>query len=79
MQEVWKVDKNSVFSEADPQSVLKKVPNFLFREHKIRSKAGVKPIKTAVCVFFWKTTNSEVFISHEKHSGSAFTLICSCF
>ena len=34
---------------------------FPLSEHKIRSKAGVKPIKTAVCVLFQKRTISHVY------------------
>ena len=34
---------------------------FPFSELMIRSKAGVKPIKTTVCVLFQKTTISHVY------------------
>ena len=34
---------------------------FLRSEHKIKSKAAVKPIKPAVCVLFEKTTISHVY------------------
>ena len=49
---VWKVDKNSVLSEEEPQSLLKKVPNFLFRSTRSCQKLMLNRLKLPYVCYF---------------------------
>ena len=48
MEKLWKVDKNNVLSEEDPQSVLKRVPNFLFRSTSSGHKLVLNRLKLPI-------------------------------
>ena len=47
-----KIGKNSVLSEKDQKSILRKVSNFDVSVYRFRWKDGVNSIKTAVDVLF---------------------------